>query len=566
MHMVLDAIDWLAPLRLSRLTDASNSPEGQRDRIQEYADDEFPGETIVFVDVDMDVSGGMPIRQRPGFGQWLTPEKITLIRRGFLFDEADRLSRDMLDYLQYARDMAALGKIIVDVSDGTNTSTERGRQALEDRILAAQRERERIATRRRKAATRMSDAGDWGGGPPPYGWIPICKCHGEHLCPEPVVKRRKGWRLVQQPEEAPILKWMVQQRIDGKAFKAIARELNERGVVSARHGVSRKGNLQPGTWRETSVRKQLTSPRLLGQVVEMKGATGVRGTPGYKRGTVVTVRRDKDGQPIMFTDDPIIDQDTWELLQAAIKSGSNARGLPQSRHMLYRVLFCRNCSPKPLSAETGVLMYGRRWHTGRWARYAYYVCLKCGYQVHLNKAESLIEALVLHIAGPLTLLEKKVIAGNGHAADISRLERAAERRRELLRDDPGDEGLKKSLARVVSDLADLRMQPREPDKPAWKEAESGIKVAEHWENLDTAGRSQFLRDWEVAGYVDREGFELWPGLLDIYSKTFRLKDDRLVPAAQSVVIAHAAEWQRVPGAVLPALAAARLASSDQDIE
>ena len=54
----------------------------------------------------------------------------------------DRLSRDMLDYLQFARDMAALGKVIIDVSDGTDTSTERGRQQLEDRILAAQRERE----------------------------------------------------------------------------------------------------------------------------------------------------------------------------------------------------------------------------------------------------------------------------------------------------------------------------------------------------------------------------------------------------------------------------------------
>ena len=41
----------------------------------------------------------------------------------------DRLSRDMLDYLQFARDMAALGKIIIDVSDGTDTSTERGRQS-----------------------------------------------------------------------------------------------------------------------------------------------------------------------------------------------------------------------------------------------------------------------------------------------------------------------------------------------------------------------------------------------------------------------------------------------------
>jgi site-specific DNA recombinase len=159
----------LAPLRLSRFTDASTNPVRQRARITGYAEDH--GDTVIFVDVDMDVSGAVPIRERPGIGPYLAPDKITGID-GFLADEMDRLSRDMLDYLQFARDMAALGKIIIDVSDGTDTSTERGRQALEDRILAAQRERERMAGRRRRAAESLSDEGRWGGGKPGYGYSP----------------------------------------------------------------------------------------------------------------------------------------------------------------------------------------------------------------------------------------------------------------------------------------------------------------------------------------------------------------------------------------------------------
>ncbi len=139
----------LAPLRLSHYKDSSVNPAGQRARITDYAEDH--GDHVIFVDVDMDVSGADPIRERPGLGPWLAPDRIGQID-GFLADEMDRLSRDMLDYLQFARDMAALGKVIIDVSDGTDTSTERGRQPLEDRILAAQRERERMATRRRKAA------------------------------------------------------------------------------------------------------------------------------------------------------------------------------------------------------------------------------------------------------------------------------------------------------------------------------------------------------------------------------------------------------------------------------
>lgn len=319
----------LAPIRLSRFTDASTNPASQRARITEYAEDHE--DTVIWADVDMDVSGAMPIRERPGFGQWLAPDRIGAID-GFCGDEMDRLSRDMLDYLQFARDMAALGKVIIDVSDGTDTSTQRGRQTLEDRVLGAQREREKMSTRRARAAKRLSDEGRYGGGPPGYGYAPRCECHGQRRCPEP--EHTTGWWRV-QGEEAGTVKWMVQQRIAGKGFAGIAAELNKVGTLGPRGG----------KWNATSVRKILMSPMLLGHVVEMKGQQGVKGLPGYKKGSIVTTRRDKSGQPISFTDEPLIDQETWDQLQVTIKAGSRTRGQAQSRHVLYRVLFCRTCSP-----------------------------------------------------------------------------------------------------------------------------------------------------------------------------------------------------------------------------
>ena len=531
----------LAPLRLSRFKDSSTNPASQRARITDYAEDH--DDTVIFVDVDMDVSGAMPIRERPGLGPWLAPDKIGQIH-GFLADEMDRLSRDMLDYLQFARDMAAMGKIIIDVSDGTDTSTERGRQALEDRILAAQREREKIATRRRRAAKRLSEEGRWGGGKPGYGYSPRCICHDERRCPEP--EHTTGWWRVQDPDEAPIARWMVQQRIAGKGFSAIAGELNKRGVPAPRGG----------KWNATTVSKILTSPLLLGHVVELKGETGVKGMPGYKKGQIVTTRRGKDGQPITFTDEPLVDQDTWDLLQEAIKAGSRARGQAQSRHMLYRVLFCRSCSPRPFNPETAVRMYGARRHT-TWgnnvAHNAYYTCKGCGLNIRVDRIEPLIEALVLNEAGGRVLLERRIVHGDDHAAAISRLERAAERRRELLADDPDDEDMKASLAKTEAQIAELRNQPHEPDTFEWREAEGRIKVADHWAALDTAGRAKFLRDWEVTCFADRQGAETRLGWLEIYSDAFRLRsgDSRLCPAALPALITHSQEWQRVPGAVLP---------------
>ncbi len=212
----------LAPLRLSRFKDSSVNPAGQRARITEYAEDNE--DHVIFVDVDMDVSGAVPIRERPGLGPYLAPDKLPGID-GFLADEMDRLSRDMLDYLQFARDMAALGKIIIDVSDGTDTSTDRGRQMLEDRILAAQRERERIAGRCRKAAERRSNVGRWLGGKPGFRIFTPLRMSWPSAN-APYQSTTTGWRRVQDEEDAATAKWMVQQRIAGKGFAAIAAELN----------------------------------------------------------------------------------------------------------------------------------------------------------------------------------------------------------------------------------------------------------------------------------------------------------------------------------------------------
>lgn len=533
----------LAPLRLSHYKDSSVNPEGQRARITDYADDRE--DTVIFVDVDMDVSGAVPIRQRPGLGPWLAPDKIGTIE-GFVADEMDRLSRDLLDYLQFARDMAALGKVIIDVSDGTDTSTESGRQALEDRIMAAERERQRMAKRRRNAARRLSDAGRWGGGKPGYGYAARCLCHGQARCPDP--QHTAGWTRVQDPGEARTVRWMIGQRIAGRGFLAIAAGLNGERIPAPRGG----------KWNATTVRKILTSPLLLGHVVEMKGGTGVKGMPGYKKGQIVATRRGRDGQPVLFTDEPLTGQETWDQLAEAIRAGARARGQAQSRHMLYRVLFCRACSPQPLDPGTAVRMYGNRRHTGAGSgrhkedHREYYNCKRCGLNIRLDRVEPLIAALVLAEAGGRVLLEKRVVPGDNHAADISRLERAAERRRELLADDPGDEDMARSLAATEAQITGLRGQ-HEPDGLEWREVPNRVKVADHWAALDTAGRAKFLRDWEVTCYADRQGAETRLGWLEVYSDAFRLSDgdSRLVPAALPALITHSAEWQRVPGAVLP---------------
>jgi site-specific DNA recombinase len=122
-HLAGEVIDvdpdpGLVPIRLSRMEDNSNNPAMQRAAAQEYAD-EHPGTVLIFTEVeDLDVSGAKPMRERPGIGPYLTPEKINTWD-GILGNEMDRLSRDMLDYLLTVRDLVARGKVVIDFSDGT---------------------------------------------------------------------------------------------------------------------------------------------------------------------------------------------------------------------------------------------------------------------------------------------------------------------------------------------------------------------------------------------------------------------------------------------------------------
>ena len=473
----------LAPIRLSRLADNSTSPATQRATITEYADEH--GHEIIWCDVDdLDVSGKVPIRERPGFGPALAhPETFD----GVCGHEMDRISRDMLDYLMFARDMTALGKVVIDVSDGTDTSTARGRQILEDRILAAQRERERMSDRRKKAARRISDAGQWGGGRISFGYQPACRCHGERRCPEP--EHTTSWNLVLHEVNASVVRGMVRDALDGVSLRAIAAQLNVAGIRTA---IGKE-------WQDTSVRRILISPALLGHVVQMKGK-------------VVTVRRGRDGQPVLFTDQPLVTPDEFLRLKAALKSRGRGRGEAQAGHLLYRVLYCRACSrpdddhriPKDAPGDADAPMYGHG-RVKHPEKGSYYSCRRCGESVRLGDIEAYVERRVLTEHGDGALLVKHVTAGDDHAAAIARLEVQAERRRELLVDDPDDTALASSLARLEAKLAEMKTTPHEPDRVDWVPDKNGTTVRQHWERLDTQGRGRFLRAQGIVFYLDKRG-------------------------------------------------------------
>ncbi len=243
----------LASLRLSNDTDETNSPETQKGTITEYADDNE--HTVVHWAEDLDVSGAVPIRQREGIGPYLAEARLGEWD-AIAGHELDRLFRDMRDFVNFARDMKEKhGKYVIDVSDGTTSKTTAGMQILEDRALAAERERMRMAKRRSLAAKGIRLDGRWNGGLCPFGYAPVG-----------VPGKGKRQRLVKDDVYAPVLKRMVTDTLAGKSLEFIARWLNAEGVPTATDiGRMRYGRPAKNTgWKAQSVRAVLNNRAMTG--------------------------------------------------------------------------------------------------------------------------------------------------------------------------------------------------------------------------------------------------------------------------------------------------------------
>ncbi len=118
---------------------------------------------------------------------------------------------------------------------------------------------------------------------------------------------------------------MVRRYVVGHSFHMLARWLNEQGIPSSRDAQRlRKGKpaVDKG-WTPATVSKFLTSPGLAGHVVS-------GGQP----------LRDRDGLIVRI--DPLIPQEDYERLQAALKDRAYGRRANASR--LLRVVYCAFCS------------------------------------------------------------------------------------------------------------------------------------------------------------------------------------------------------------------------------
>lgn len=168
--------------------------------------------------------------------------------------------------------------------------------------------------------------------------------------------------------EADVVKWMAQQVLDGKALKAIAGELNERGVQPVR----------ASAWNSRSVWSVLTGPRI----------TGLR----RFRGAVVS----EAAWPA------ILDRDMWEEVRERI-AGRATGHRNQLTRWLTGSLWCSQCG-FPLSGSAATKRVGPRY----WCSTPTGGCGKIA--ITALAAEAMVGARLVEFLADGDVLERNMVA------------------------------------------------------------------------------------------------------------------------------------------------------------
>lgn len=447
----------LGGIRLSRLTDESSSPARQRGVIDNWT--VLQDAELVGVAEDLDVSGAVSPFERPNLGPWLTdPDRVDAWDVLVVW-KLDRVSRSALDTLHLLNWAKEHGKRIVAVSDSLDSSTNMGRAWIQFAAVFAEMEREAI--RERILATRVYQRlnGLWRGGNPPYGTRPK--------------KTDAGYVLEEDPKTAPIVREIVARSIAGEARHAIARDLNDRGVPTARQVTGSKAGRE-AIWHPGTIRNLLRSLHL-------------RGYSTYRGNIVLT----PDGEPLRCGPE-LVTADEWDLLQTQAETlAAPYKKTTAVRTPLYGVVLC----------QCGAAMVGSRNSDGS----RRYICprstsrvpadqrCRIAGSVRADVVEEYAEREFLALVGRMALTKRTTIPGRSTAGERKELEAALERLDAAYRAGAYDGDvesyaqMRKGLRRKLDALA------AQPDTPATVELkETGITYQEMWDMEDEDGRRQLL--------------------------------------------------------------------------
>lgn len=475
----------LIVVRLSRVTDATTSPERQLQTCQELCAQR--GYEVAGIAEDLDVSGAVdPFnrRKRPNLSRWLDGEEQPFdVIVTYRVDRLTRSIRHLRKLVDWAEDH---GRLVVSATEPHfDMTTQFAAVIIALMGTVAQMELDAISERNASTARFNLKAGKYRGSLPPWGYLPE-KIDGD-------------WRLVPDPEQVKVIHEVTRRVIDGEPLQRIAHELTRRGVLTpkdhfARHRDRPVAGLE---WNVTPLKRALLSETLLGYAVS-KGA----------------IVRNDDGSPVVRSE-PILSRQDFEALRVELASRSQ-RGEPTTRStaLLLRVIHCGICG-RPVYKFNG----------GSHSKYPRYRCssmtkaTRCGNStIPTHRPDSLVEKTILGILGESEHLERVWDSGSDNSAELASINdeltdlvsqigtpafRAGTPQRDALD------------ARIAGLAARQELLTAEEIKPAgWTWQPTGEPFADWWARQDVVGRNVWLRSMNVRVTYNREQMHLDLGDLE----------------------------------------------------
>jgi len=489
----------LVVVRLSRVTDATTSPERQVEICRDLCAQR--GYEVVGVAQDLDVSGAVdPFdrKKRPNLSRWLAGEQTDDAGNPLTFDvivayRVDRFTRSLRHLQQLVNWADDNGKLVVSATEPHFDTTSPFAAVLIALIgTVAEMELEAISERNASTARRNIRLGKYRGSTPPWGYRPDDST-GE-------------WRLVQDVRQVKVIHEVVERVLAGEPLQRIAHDLTRRGVLTPKDQLAQDRGREPKghAWNVTPLKRSLTSQAMLGYVVT--------------KGEVV---RAEDGSPIVRAE-PILTREVFDRLTVEL-AGRSKRGEPTKRStsLLLRVIYCGVC---------GQPAY--RFNGGSHSQFPRYRCssmtkaVKCGNRtIPMPYVDNAVEGIILRLLGDSERLEKVWDAGSDNSAELAEINAELVDVTSLIGSPAYRTGTPQRAAldaRIEALAARQDALSAEAVKPAgWTWAPTGEKFSTWWEVQDTTARNVWLRSMNIRLTYDRDGVNLELG--DIFKLTEQVK-------------------------------------------
>jgi site-specific DNA recombinase len=515
--------------RLSRKSDASNSPEKQADQVAK-ACASVGGHIIGWAD-DWEVSGATDPLTRPELGPWLRGEMGPY--DGIVGPAVDRIGRNTRDVLNTGDLMKSTGRLLITHGhDGPwNLDDPNDETLFTMQALGAQLELRSIQRRNREAVAAAREAGR-PSNRPSYGFeyvrlIPTGKV--DHVVHHPFASSniRKVAERILTDDSGTIT-------VDTEAAR-----MNREGVLSPQdhlrvmYGRKPKGQ----KWTSSTLRSILISEAALGYL--MHDGRAVIG---------------RDGNKVRIAP-PLWDEQTRQALIAKTapkRRTPNRQRAPKGTRLLSGVAFCGNCGARlKVGKQDGRLRY---LCTGRVDGYPASANCKPAPGMYLDLLDRAVGEHFLGNFGSYPLMRREFDPGTGYAARISDLQADRERlradRETGLYDSPEDTAwFRQVYAAKGREIAELSALPDRPPAMRWVPSEETISDRWHAAPDDTARRELLsLYHVKVVLYSAASKPRFWVHTLD--------------PEVEAAALAVIAEKERAEADTAAELADRQAADSD----